>query len=240
MPEFKFQQFSLSDDLCGMKIGTDGILLGAWANCNSAQRILDVGSGCGLIALMLAQRTAVNNCEVVGIELNPNAAQQAKTNVDDSPWKKRVTIQCGEFQAFPTTELGQTKFDLIVSNPPFFAKNQPLGNPRSLARQTLSLSKKVLFDVASGLLSDQGITCVIYPFDQRDKTIEVAADLGLYPVRETHVRPLPGQPFKRVLIEFKRDKPTSIQTSELTIESVHHQYTAEFEALTSDFYLRFA
>ena len=161
---------------------------------------------------------------------------------------------------------GQSKFDLIVCNPPFFSTQliqdkhakqdaDPIGIanshlgihsscssnlPRSLARQTSMLSKAQLFSNASRLLAEHGLLSLIYPFEQLEETIDTARHAGLYRVRETHVRSLPGQPFIRVLLTFGHRPIGKLEPTELTIESVHHQYTPEFENLTSNFYLRFA
>ena len=158
---FQFKQFSISHDKCAHKVGTDGVLLGAWAGVENPKHILDVGSGSGLIALMLSQRFP--NAQVTGIELDTPSAIQAKENADNSPFKGRVEIVKGDFLQFTFAE----KFDLIVSNPPFFKGNTSTGKTeRDRARHEEHLPQAEFLQKAISILSKQGMLALILPREE--------------------------------------------------------------------------
>lgn len=233
-PYFSFKQFTIYHDLCAMKVGIDGVLLGAWADVESADNILDIGTGTGLIALMLAQRS---KSTIAAIDIEHSAILQAKTNVGNSPWSDRVNLQEISLQEFARTS--NLSFDLIVSNPPYFVNSlkTPIES-RTAARHADLLTHAELIDDSMKLLSETGRVCLILPFKEGLQCIEYSKTKGLYCTKKVTVYPKPNIPAKRLLIEFSRIQSEKLET-ELTIESEHrHHYSPEFSLLAQDFYLK--
>ena len=231
-PYFTFKQFTIYHDRCAMKVGTDGVLLGAWTNLGSANRILDVGTGTGLIALMLAQRT--KDATITAIDIDADAVGQAQENVLDSPWKDRIEVALQDVCTYAPDGL----FDSIVSNPPYFVNSLkcPDGQ-RTKARHTDSLDANRLIGKVTELLAPEGRFSLILPADQTDELLRIAEEKGLYPSRITRVITRPGLPPKRVLVEFR--KTTQIcEETELVVELDRHVYSEDYIALTKDFYLK--
>lgn len=232
---FQFKQFSIHQDKAAMKVGTDGVLLGAWTQINNdVGSILDIGSGTGLIALMLAQRSY---CEVIdAVELEENAYEQTVENFENSDWGDRLFCYHASFQDF-TKEIDE-KYDLIISNPPFFNSTyKELEKERALARHSESLNYKDLLEGVSKLLSEEGVFSVIIPFSEEEKFIKIAHKYLLFPNRITQVKGSIHSRLKRSLIQFSfTEKP--IETNELTIEIERHKYTLEYVNLVKDFYLK--
>ncbi len=219
-----------------MKVGTDGVLLGAWADVENRKRILDIGTGSGLIALMIAQRNSVASIEA--IEIDPGAARQALNNTSQSPWRNRIDVIHISLQDFARSS--KTTFDTCVCNPPFFDSSFPsANNTKRMARHTTKLSRESLFDSVVKLLEFQGSFSLILPFDQLQNTLDIATEFGLHLQRQTFVRPQPDQAYKRVLLEFGFAE-IEPKTDEFAIERIRHQFTPEYERLTSQFHLRFA
>lgn len=234
---FHFKQFSIVQDQCAMKVGTDGVLLGAWADMPKNKGVaLDIGTGTGLVALMLAQRFP--QCRVIGVEIDEKAARQAVENVQLSPWKKRVSIQNNAIQSF--VNISDTTFDCIVSNPPFFAGNGETSfEERTIARHENTLGLDDLFAVVSRLLSKEGTFSLILPVNRFDEANNMAEKEGLFCIRKCIVYPNKGKSPKRVLLSYTFEKAT-IHIEELTIEmEKRHQYTEEYKALLKAFYLAF-
>ena len=233
-PYFKFKQFTVQHDLCAMKVNTDGVLLGAWASAHNPQLILDIGTGSGLVSLMLAQRYPAG-C-LLGIDIDQGACAQSKINFAQSPWAERMYVEHVSLQEFALST--HRKFDLIVSNPPFF--NNSLKNPskeRTLARHTDSLSHKELFSCAKKLLTHTGTFCVVLPSESYVDVVEIAISLGFFHVATCFVHPTLQHDAKRVLLQFDAQK-SDFNTSKLVIETTQrHCYTDEFKVLTKDFYL---
>lgn len=231
---FKFKQFTVHHELCAMKVNTDGVLLGAWASSENPQLILDVGTGSGLIALMLAQRFFQSS--LVGIDVDAGAFCQSEINFSQSPWAERVRAEHISLQDFSLST--QRKFDLIVSNPPFF--NNSLKNPskeRTMARHTDSLSHEELLVYAKKLLTRSGSLCLVLPSSLHDEVCQMAISLGFFHARTCFVHPTQRHEAKRVLLRFDVQK-TNFYSSHLIIETdQRHCYTNDFKALTSDFYL---
>lgn len=222
-----------------MKVGTDGVLLGAWADVAGRQCVLDIGTGSGLIALMLAQRTESNSALVEGIEIDGQASRQAQENAKKSPWAERVQVINQSFEQF-VEDAGVGEYDLIVCNPPFFESGtEPIDSRRRAARNSQQLSREALFHGCSKLLGDAGSFAIVLPFEQYEETINLAHQFELHERRVMLVRPTPGQDFKRVLIEFGFEK-CKVVRSEFVIEIGRNQYTKEFGELLRDFYLRYA
>ena len=237
---FRFKHFSIAQDQCAMKVGTDGILLGAWATSLSPQRILDIGTGTGLISLMLAQRFP--DASLQAIEIDPAACEQAKENFRTSPWSDRLTAVCECILNYSTRLELRGQYDLIVSNPPWFIESLKSGNAsRDLARHTESLSSGNLIGAAAQMLSADGRFCTILPHEQCSSFRKLAEDAGLFCQHCCDVHPTKTKPPKRVLIQLSHHRPDDgPQQSKLVVETEHrHVYTQEFIAMTKDFYLRF-
>jgi tRNA1Val (adenine37-N6)-methyltransferase len=218
-----------------MKVGTDGVLLGTWATVDSASEILDVGTGTGLIAIMLAQRSTVH---IDAVEIDENACRQAGDNITKCPWFSRINLIHASFQKY-SKECGKT-YDLIVSNPPYFVNQyHPSEKSRSVARHDDSLSIKELVFHADSILAPDGILSVIIPAESLDMYKGYLYQKKFYVTRILYVMPSPGKPVKRVLIEAGK-KEMVVKEDSLVIESAkRHDYTRQYMELTGDFYLAF-
>lgn len=232
---FKFKQFTIHQDKCAMKVGTDGVLLGAWADCVNAQSVLDIGTGTGLIALMLVQRS---KAKIDAVEIDEAASIQAKENVDKSLWSDRIEIFNKSFQDFSNTT--EKKYDLIVSNPPYFQNSlYAPDEKRTDARHNSNLKLDDLVFGAFKLLSEKGRLSIILPYVEGTMFILKAAEKGLYCVRQTNVLPKPAREPKRLLLEFRKEKMPLVE-QELIIElNKRHEYSEAYKNLTKDFYLAF-
>lgn len=235
MKPFKFKEFTIHQDQSAMKVGTDGVLLGAWANLeHEPNAILDIGAGTGLIALQLAQRSMA---EVIdAIELDDSAYEQCVANFEASPWADRLFCYHAGFDEF--VDEMDDQYDLIVSNPPFYSETMDSGNvSRDQARQNSSLPFDELVNGVSKFLSNNGVFTVIVPFKEEEAFIKLAKNVGLYPNRITRVKGNPNVEYKRSLMEFSHyNNEPKIYT--LVIENGRHQYTEEYIALTQAFYLK--
>lgn len=223
-----------------MKIGTDGILLGSWVQAEQPQRILDIGTGTGLIALMMAQRFP--NAIIDAVEIEPNAAEQAARNFSVSPWPERLNLHHQSIQSFAASSLPKKAYSLIVSNPPWFVDSLKSNeSSRNLARHTDSLGHGELLDSVKTLLHRAGRFSVVLPSGDSAPFVHSAHERNLFCRRQCHVRSKPGLSPHRVLLEFETAPAESpVITQELTIENEqHHDYTDSFRTLTRDFYLRF-
>ena len=229
---FQFKQFTVCHDRCAMKVGTDGVLLGAWAPVDNAKHILDVGTGTGLIALQLAQRN--QHAKVVAIEIDAAAARQAEENILQSPWADRVKVVCCNFRNYQP----ENKFDLIVSNPPYFidALKCP-DEQRRTARHTGDLNYDLLFRRAAHLLWEQGAMSIIIPSEAEKAVIDAAWNHKLFPSQRMCVFTKPGKPCRRVLLTFGFEEKKCTE-KKLCIEVNHNEFTPEYIALTKDFYLK--
>ena len=230
-PFFTFKQFTIRHDRCAMKVGTDGVLLGAWVNLSNSHHILDIGTGTGLIALMMAQRC--NDCDITAIDIDTEAVSQANENIQASPWKEKVIAMQQDIRTYKPNVL----FDTIVSNPPYFINSLKSSDAqRNTARHTDSLSAEDLMRKTAELLTEEGHFSIILPSEQIEELIQIGERVGLYPSRRTHVITRPGLSPKRTLVEFCK-RNTSYQTDELIVELDRHVYSEEYIALTRDFYL---
>lgn len=233
---FQFKQFSVEQDRCAMKIGTDGVLLGAWAPIdNNPFSVLDIGAGTGIISLMIAQRS--NAEQIDALEIDEDAYEQAVENFENSPWSDRLfCFHAGldEFMDEPEDE-----YDLIISNPPFYTEDYQSGNEqRDLARFADALPFEDLVEAADLLLSENGVFAVIIPYKEEEKFIALAKDFDLFPIKITRVKGTPTTETKRSLLAFSRNETSDFPISELVIETSRHIYTPEYIELTKDFYLK--
>lgn len=215
-----------------MKVGTDGVLLGAWAKLENASSILDIGTGTGLLALMAAQRNISASIEAV--EIDSAAFQQACQNITISPWNKRILLHhLSIFHFHP-----QKRFDCILCNPPFFSEStQTPDQSRTIARHCSEFTHTGLLETSRQLLSADGKLNLILPVSEAENLIQQSSRFCAYLSRITKVRPTPKKSPKRYLLEFSFSPVTSLESSELIIEYSRHCYSPEYQELTAPFYL---
>lgn len=237
---FRFKHFEVFHSGCAMKVGTDGVLLGAWASVNDEggtingeQRILDVGTGSGLIALMMAQRFPTAQIDAIDIDLD--AVKQAQENFARSPWNNRLTCRQIALQKLADEKV---QYDAIVSNPPYFVDS--LKNPnkqRQTARHTDTLGYDELLIAAKRLLAEHGVLSLILPAEAESTILAQAAKLNFFPTRLVHVYSKPGKPVKRILLELQKRNDQPCEESHFYIESESSPRSDEYTALTKEFYL---
>ena len=235
MKLFKFKEFAINQDRCAMKIGTDAVILGAWVSLDfNPHSILDIGAGTGILALIQAQRSGA---EVIdAIEIDDAAYEQCVENFENSPWGDRLFCYHASLEEF--AEEIEDKYDLIISNPPFYLDTYKSDNQqRDLARFVDAMPFRQLIESVSRLLSPEGTFAVVIPFSEEKDFIVLASKEHLYPNRMLRTKGTPQSEFKRSLIEFSF-KETSILPTELIIETSRHKYTEDYIALTQDFYLK--
>jgi len=222
-------------DRCAMKIGTDGVLLGAWASIkNDSKSILDIGAGTGILSLMLAQRSLAENIEA--LEIDEEAYEQCVENFEASPWADRLFCYHAGLDEF--MEEIDENYDFIISNPPYYTEDVSSGKTsRDTARQSQSLPFKELLEAVSKLLAEKGAFACVIPFREEDRFISMAATFNLFPMRIMRVRGNPSAAIKRSLLEFSFNK-SEVLHEELAIERKRHQYTKKYINLTKDFYLK--
>lgn len=236
--QFRFKQFSMSNSIAGMKVGTDGVLIGAWAYAgNDNCCILDIGTGTGLIALMMAQRNST--ALITGVEIDPEAYSEAVTNVSNSPWHNRITILNEDISDFKQFHAG--KYDIIVSNPPYFINSLKCPDARrSLARHTDSLPPGTLFACVAAMLKSEGSFSFIFPTDDFDSMQLAMMAHGMTPVEICHVHTTADSPAKRIMcrcIHCPESGAIIPAEHKLIIETAPLTFTPEYIALTRDFYL---
>ena len=232
---FQFKQFTIQQDRCAMKIGTDGVLLGAWVPIDdTVNAILDIGTGTGVIALMMAQRSQAQIVDA--LEIDADAYEQAVENFEASSWGDRLFCYHASFQEF-VQEIDE-QYDLLISNPPFFAEDYKTdSDQRDLARFQDALPFDHLLIGASKLLSESGRLAIIVPFQEEEKVIRIAEQVGLFVQKNTRVKGAPSTKIKRSLLVFTRDRK-EVEVEELVIEKSRHLYTDKYVDLVKDFYLK--
>jgi tRNA1Val (adenine37-N6)-methyltransferase len=233
---FQFKQFLVNQDRCAMKIGTDGVLLGAWCPIdNNPFSVLDIGAGTGILSLMLAQKS--NASQIDAIEIDEDAYEQCVANFENSPWGDRLFCFHAGLDEF--IDEPEDQYDIIISNPPFYSENYKTGSEqRDLARFQEAMPFEDLIEAADLLLSENGIFAVIIPFAEEEKFIDLCAEVELYPIKVTRVKGTPTTEIKRSLLAFKRYELSVLTADELIIETERHQYTEEYISLTKEFYLK--
>lgn len=237
-PPFRFKQFSVFQSDAAHPVGTDSVLLGAWAPLEGARTVLDVGAGTGVVALMAAQRLQFqDSCSICALEPLPASFRQASDNVRLSPWAARIRVVQTRLQDF--WPLPGDLFDAILCNPPYFPEaTRPPDDARRQSRHSSALPPPVLVEHLLRLLAPQGRASVVLPPPQAGLLSELAACQGLYVTHRTDVRPRPDKPVERVMLCLERQAATFIRTH-LCIYEEQEQYSAGFEALTRDFYTFF-
>ncbi len=228
MKPFTFKQFVIQQSKEVFRVGTDGVLLGALANIENAFNILEVGTGTGLISLMLAQRNP--EAQFLGIDINKNAAELTKFNFEKSPFFSRLKNNHQDFKNFETDK----KFDLIVSNPPYFEVS---GSEKDkIARQTVELNFSQLISKSSMLLSKNGVFSVILPAETGNDFIAIAIENGMFLIRKINIKGIENSKVKRLILEFSLSKKDFIE-SEFIIEKSPRQYSDQYLELTKEFHV---
>jgi len=232
---FTFKQFSVNQDRCAMKIGTDGVLLGAWCPIdNNPFSVLDIGAGTGILSLMLAQRS--NAEQIDSLEIDEEAYEQCVENFESSPWSDRLFCFHAGLDEF--VDEPEDEYDIIISNPPFYSEDFKTENSqRDLARFQDALPFEDLIEAADLLLSENGIFAVIIPYKEEEQFVSMCKELDLFPLKITRVKGTPTSEIKRSLLAFCRMEQAPL-IDELIIEISRHNYTPEYIELTKDFYLK--
>lgn len=235
---FQFKHFSVEQDRCEMKVGTDGVLLGAWTPLiNNPFSVLDIGAGTGLIALMLAQRS--NASQIDALEIDENAYEQCVENFENSNWGDRLFCYHADFDEFVAEMQDEEEYDLIVSNPPFYSAEYKSENEkRDLARFEDALPFEDLIIGVTRLLSSKGVFSVIIPFSEEERFVALASKVNLFPFQITRIQGTPKTAIKRSLLAFSHVEK-GCKTDTLIIENRRHDYTEDYKLLTRDFYLKF-
>ncbi len=219
-----------------MKVGTDGVLLGTWAPVENTRKVLDVGTGSGLIAIMLAQRNA--DAVVHGIDIDDDATRQAQKNIDASPFSDRIKVWTTPYENIESTLEPDTRYDLIVSNPPFYKEqtNCP-DDKRNASRHVSALPTEVLVSVSSRLLTPDGTFCLIVPTDAVIDVIGECAIHKLYLFHRTDIYTTPRKQPKRTMLAFSASSNVSSQSDKLYLRDGSNNFSAEYKELTKEFYL---
>ncbi len=229
---FHFKLFSVKHDRCAHKVGTDGVLLGAWADVHAANRILDVGTGSGVIALMLAQRT-LSQTKIDAIDLSLSDCEQAKENVAESPWPEKIKIFHVALQKFESEP-----YDLIVSNPPFFIDSaKPPAEDRTRARHTEALPSEELLAHAKRLIAPHGKLCAILPVTEAQNFMALAETQGWHCSRVCEFRARANKPPERLLFQLQLEKK-EVEKESLILYENGEEWTTAYKNLTRDFYLK--
>ena len=234
---FQFKQFKVNQDKSAMKVGTDGVLLGAWADCNGARKILDIGTGTGLIALMMAQRNP--DAEIIAIDIDEGACEQARENFMASPWADRLTVVHSSLQDF--VKSNTEEFEHVISNPPYFQNSLRSGEKsRDLARHTDSLSFEELFYCSNSLSTASASLSIIIPYVAESDVMTIKKNSSYNLFRRLHVQGDINKQVVRSLLEFRKEIVANYEEELLYIEKgKRHAYSEEYKALTRDFYLAF-
>lgn len=227
---FQFKQFRIHQERCAMKVGTDGVLLGTWLQPGAAMRILDIGTGTGLIALCLAQRCSA---PIDAIELDAEAAAQAAENAAASPWAARIRV----IQADVRTYRPDVRYDVIVCNPPFFRNSLPAPlKERNMARHDAHLTLEDLLQTAQALLTGSGVFALILPSDASARLEALCQTHGLHLQRRCYVQTVPGKQAKRMLYQFGREAVHAVDET-LCLQDMHGKRSPQYANLTADYYL---
>ncbi len=231
---FRFRRFVVHQERCAMKVGTDGVLIGAWAR--GGERVLDIGTGTGLVALMMAQR--YQQARIDAVDIDPECCLQAVENVAGSPFSDRVEVFCSPVQTFANGDGRNGLYDAVVSNPPFFdnALKAP-DSSRRMARHTDSLPFSELFKAVSLVMAPMGEFSAIIPFDYRPVFEREAAAAGLFLARSCAVKTTPSKRPKRYLLAFRKQPADTVELDEEVLEVSPGCRSAWYVQLTSDFYL---
>ncbi len=234
--QFRFKKFTINQNLCAMKVGTDAVLLGSWCNENNANSILDIGTGTGVLALMMAQKNI--NAKITGIDVDSLAISQAIDNFKLSIYHHQISIKNISVQVFSKFET--SKFDLIISNPPYFENSSKANTlTRTLARHNDSLSYEDLFESVGKLLTSDGKFYAIYPYNEMERILEIAQIHNLNIQNKLIIFTKATKTPKRVIMHFSFNSAKSNSSSLIIQNEIRHDYTEDYKNLTKDFYINF-
>ncbi|MDR2424377.1 MAG: tRNA (adenine(22)-N(1))-methyltransferase TrmK [Prevotellaceae bacterium] len=227
---FKFREFTVKQDKTAMKVGTDSVVFGSCLTvCGNESRILDVGTGTGLLALMAAQR--FTSAQIVAVEIDPSACEQARQNVENSKWGNRISVVHCDVRQYADAE----QFDLIIANPPYFSNSLKSPNPKkNFARHDDFLSLHNLIDCVVKLLSETGRFALIIPAERAANFAELAGDKALFPLRKINICPTTDKPSSRVIFEFSRLAANCMETT-LILGTASGEYSDQYRRLTKDY-----
>lgn len=228
MKPFRFRQFTVNQSEDVFRVGTDGVLLGALADISGQKKFLEVGTGTGLISLMLAQRNP--HCQITAIDINEKAVLLAKENFENSPFSDRLSVMQSDFKNFNDDE----SYDLIVSNPPYFDENSSAKD--AVARQKIELDFNDLIKKSSELISDEGTFCVIIPFESGPEFISESRQQQFQLIRKVNIAGIIGSKPKRLILEFSKTEKVLIEEN-FTVEKSPRQYSEQYIELTRDFHV---
>ena len=232
---FRFKQFSVQDENSAMKVGTDAVLLGAWMNPTNKKSVLDIGTGSGIIALMMAQ---TSDAKIEAIDVDYDSIQEAKMNFKNSPWSDNLVAIHSSLTNY--VKQSKKKYDLILSNPPYFNKNLKSSSDRkNLSKHTLTLTHEELLSGVKNLISPDGTFVVIIPFDLMDSFKNIALIESLYCNKRLIIYPTPNKPANRIILEFSLNRAIQIKEDILTIRDESGNFTKQYKTLSQDFYLNF-
>ncbi len=232
---FDFKQFSVSDDGCTLKVGTDGVLIGAWADVQNCNTILEIGTGSGVIALMLAQRNL--NALVDAVEIDSHSAETAKRNFLKSPWSGRLNVHHCSIQEYAKTN---KKYDLIVCSPPYFRNSmKPLRREDFFSKHDDNLPYEALIAVSFSLLDEFGKFCVILPSNEEKYFCRLASAQGYFVAKKLHMFPVIGKPAKRIVLQLEKQRREVISEEITILEEPSGEYTDEYMSFSKEFYLAF-
>lgn len=228
MKPFRFRQFTINQSEDVFRVGTDGVLLGALADISGKKKFLEVGTGTGLISLMLAQRNP--HCQITAIDINEKAVLLAKENFENSPFSDRLSVMQSDFKNFNDDE----SYDLIVSNPPYFDENSSAKD--AVARQKIELDFNDLIKKSSELIRDEGTFCVIIPFESGPEFISESRQQQFQLIRKVNITGIIGSKPKRLILEFSKTEKVLIEEN-FTIEKSPRQYSEQYIEITKDFHV---
>lgn len=229
---FQFRQFTIHQEQAAMKVGMDSVILGSWTDTAKVRKILDVGTGTGILAIMMAQR--VPEAHITAVEIDPAACRDARNNVQNCPWKNRIDVIPADVRSTEQTP----SYDLIISNPPYFTGG--ITNPdvqKAIARHAMLLTTDELFKLANKVLVANGQIGMIFPFEHLDIYISAAVRSGFHLVKELRIGPAAGKPFHRVAGMFSRQFQETDRECLFLRNPIDHTYTTAYKTLTKDFYL---
>jgi len=230
---FRFKQFDVYQSRSAMRVGTDGVLLAAWARVEGAKHILDVGAGTGVISLICAQRN--HEALIEAIEIDEGSAEDARYNFQNATWHSLLQMHEGDFLKINSKE----KFDLIISNPPYFSQSLRASNPsRNAARHDDSLPAEAFMEKTKRLLNPDGKIALIFPKDQLSRWTFAAEAQGIYPIRICHVFTLAHKDSSRVMVEFSKENIIEPDMESILIEKKPGEFSAAYQQLTSELYTK--